>query len=383
MILQKHYTKEVFLFSIIRDALIASLFFTTTLYSVEYYEYDFRDKNNTFHIRGLLNPKSNQLKLNIFDDSWDSMPVYAKDNYAFGGIYFDTYYMFDGYKLGLFAEERATIYFNDGFVKTLYYADNDFNTFLHMDDIYTKVDPTFLKGDTNAYKIKGVYLGKVFQIKQHHFLSAKLKLYVADDVQNLFIEGTNTQERFQGTLKYYYCEENYVSNRTSDEETSQGYGYSVDIEYIYNKEKLYIYAGLLNVGGVIYWSNISKMEYTFDSKTIYLGEDGYNHRKPFGVGKYQDNVSYTQYLPLFYRASLDYALFENFSIGNNLSGYKDVVFNEPYLSFALYKSRWKLGYMYEAKTVIFGANFNHFQVEISNNFSFSQQVMQAKVHIWF
>jgi hypothetical protein len=39
--------------------------------------------------------------------------------------------------------------------------------------------------------------------------------------------------------------------------------------------------------------------------------------------------------------------------------------------------------MYEAKTVIFGANFNHFQVEISNNFSFSQQVMQAKVHIWF
>jgi len=383
MVLQKHYTKENFLFSVIKGALLAPFFFTTTLYGVQYYQYDFRDHNNTFHIKGLLDPKSNKLKLNIFDHTWESMPLYAKDNYAFGGLYFDAYYVYNGYKIGAFSEERASIYFNDGFVKTLYSSNSDFNTFLHMDDIYTKIDPTLLKGSTNAYKIKGAYLEKIFQIQQNHFLSAKLKLYVADDVQNLVIEGTNTQERFQGTLEYYYCKENYVSGRTSEETTSQGYGYSMDLAYIYNKEKLYIYAGLFNIGGVIYWNNISKMEYVFDSDTVYVGEDGYNHRKPFGIGSYQDNVSYTQYLPLFYRASFDYALFENFSFGNNLSGYRSVVFNEPYVTMKLYNTRWKLGYMYEAKTVMFGAYFNHFQVEISNNFSFSQQVMQAKVHIWF
>jgi len=359
------------------------LFFTPLLYGVDYYEHDFRDSNNTFHIRASLNPKSNELQLNIFDQTWDVMPTHVQDNYAYGSIYFDAYYNFETWKIGIFADQSASIYLNDGFIQTLYQSNNDFNTFLHNSTINTQLSKTDIDGFTNYYDIKGLYLQKLLSLSPYHTISAKVKFFVSDDIQNVDINGYNTQERFVANLEYYYRKENYISHRTSDETTSKGYGYSIDLEYIYNKERLYIYAGLLNIGGIIYWDNISKMTYFFDSQTVYVGADGYNHRKPFGVGKYEDNVKYKQYLPMFYKGTIDYALYSFLSIGNNLSGYKDVVFNEPYVTLKVYNSRYKVGYMYEANTAIFAAYFQHFKVEISNNFSFSQQVMQAKVHIWF
>jgi len=385
MVLQKlSIRKGIFSFPALRGSVFIALsLFFTSLYSVEYYEHDFRDINNTFHIRASLNPKSNKLQLNIFDQHWDIMPTHIQDNYAYGSIYFDAYYAYETLKLGVFAEKSASIYLNDGFVQTLFQSNNDFNTFLHNSSINTQLSKTDIDGYTNYYDIKGFYLQKLFLLNKYHTLSTKLKFFVSDDVQNVDINGYNTQDRFLANLEYYYRKKNYISHRTADETTAKGYGYSIDLEYIYNKEKLYIYAGLLNLGGIIYWDDISKMSYIFDSQTVYIGDDGYSHRKPFGIGRYEDHINYKQHLPMFYRASIDYAFYDYLSVGNNLSGYKDVVFNEPYITFRVYNSRYKVGYMYEANTAIFAAYFQHFKVEISNNFSFSQQVMQAKVHIWF
>ena len=385
MTLQRHYIRRGKNISFLarRGVILTLLLFTQVLFGIDYYEYDFRDRNNTYHARASFNPKSNKLQLNIFDNKWSVLPTHTQNNCAYGGVYYDFYYNYESYKIGIFRQEEALIYLNDGFIQTLYQSNNDFNTFLHKNNLNTQITDTKIEGYINYYKLKGMYLQKVFQLNKEQALSAKLKLFIADDGQEANINGHNTQQRFVANLNYYYRAKNYISKRTSSYTTSDGYGYSLDLEYIYNKEALYIYAGLLNIGGIIYWDGISQMYYNFDSQTVYLGDDGYNHRKAFGIGYYKDGVKHQQHLPIFYRASIDYQFLNFFSLGNNISGYKDVIFNEPYVTIKLYNSRYKVGYMYEGKTAIFAAYFKYFKVEISNNFSFSQQIMQAKVHIWF
>ena len=351
-------------------------------FALEYLENDFRDTNNSLHIRGSFTPKSNQLKLNVFENDWDVIPTYKKNNVAFGSIYFDVYYNFDTFKIGIFSEESAEIKLNDGFVEILYAANNDFNTFLHYSTINTKISKTAISGDANYYKTEGLYVQKLFKLSKNNYLSAKIKLHYGKNLEKIAVNGQNTQSRFNAKLDYYYSNKNYISKHNNNN-SSSGYGYSIDVEYIYNKEKLYIYAGLFNIESKLYWRGVERMEYSFDSKTTYRGSDGYNHRRPFGIGKYSGDVNYVQSLPMFYKGSLDYQLNNNFSIGDNLDGYQSVYFNEVYLTARLYNSRYKVGYMYEAKTFIFAAYFNHFKVEISNNFSFSQNVMQAKLHLWF
>ena len=364
---------------------LASLFlsFGSTLFAIDYLENDFRDINNTTHIRGILNPKSDNLALNVFEYEWVVMPQHKKNNTAFGTLYFDMYYNFNSFKLGVFEERTSSIEANSGFIQTWYKSSKDFNIFLHKNDIGQEIDYTDISGDVNYYDTRGVYLQKVFSLNQYNFLSVKLKFYYANDIQNITLDGYNTKDRFQASFDYYYSDKNYISNNDDHDKNYNGYGYGFDVEYIYNKDKLYIYAGLLNIGGHINWKGISKMHYDFDSETIYLGEDGYNHKRPFGVGKYSYNINYNQELPLFYRGSFDYKVTNNISIGNNLNGYNSVVFNEVYLNTKIYHGRYKVGYIYEIKSFIFGAYFKYFKVEISNNFGLSNKVMQAKLHLYF
>ena len=311
------------------------------------------------------------------------MPNHTQNNIAFGTVYADVYYAFESFKIGAFYEQTALVELNDGFIETLFYAKNDFNTFLHLDTINTQLRDVTLEGSANYYKTKGMYIQKIFSVQHTHFISLKAKLLLSDEIQDIKLDGSNTQARFEAGFDYYYRTKNYVSHNEGGSDSSYGYGYGFDLEYIYNNEALYIYAGLLNIGATLYWDGINKMHYDFDSKTIYLGKDGYNHRKPFGVGYYKYDINYKQDLPMFYRGSLNYEFNTIVSLGANLNGYKEYYFNELYCNIKLYNTRWKVGYINEASTLIFGAYFDHFNVEISNNFSFSQQVMQAKIDFWF
>lgn len=334
-------------------------------------------------MRGIIDPKSNKLLFNVFDHNWDTIPEHEKENYAFGVTYADLYYSFDSYKIGVFWQKTAVIDMDEGFLETWYYADKDFNTLLHKEDIGSNFQPAHIGGEANYYDSYGIYLQKVYTINKNNFLSLKLKMHYPKVMQYLSVSGYNTQSRFVGGFDYYYSDENYISKSLEKPQNPKGYGYGVDLEYIYKQEDLYIYAGLLNIGGRIHWSGLTKMHYDFDSKTIYKGSDGFNHLKPFGSGRYEYDVSYIQKMPLFYKASLDYQLNDSVSVGNNLAGQEKNVFNEPYVTCKVLQTRFKLGYIYKADTVVFGFFMNHLKLELSNKLGPSNKAIIIKLDTYF
>jgi len=382
IILQKLFIKSLVILK--RSFLIASLsLLSSNLFSFDYYKHNFLDSNNTYHFRANANPKSNILYFNTFEKDWQNLPDHKEENIAFGTAYADLYYTFENYKFGTFWEKSATIAMDEGLIQTWYYANKDFNTLLHMQDIGNNISATSINGNANYYESYGIYLQKTLSLNNENFLSLKMNLLFPKNMQNLTVAGYNTSTRFVGSFDYYYSDKNHISKSLEKTNNAKGYGYGIDIEYIYKTEKLYIYGGLLNVGGKIHWSGLTKMHYDLDSKTVYLGSDGFNHRKPFGVGKYEYNVDYTQTLPLFYQASLDYKIGRYFSFGNNLNGYKNVIFQEPYITCKIVENRLKLGYIYDAKRLVFGFFMKHLKLEFSNKIGPANRAITVNLHIYF
>lgn len=368
-----------------KRSLYALLFLPFILCSrqIDYYKNDFRERNDTFHLKASFYPKSNQLKLDTFEEKWNVIPRFKRNNIAFGTLYGDIHYNFGSVKAGVFYENGMFVSFNKGFGKTWYATDKDFNTLLHFQNINTQLEPTPISGEGIYYKIGGVFLQKSFKLAQYHFFALKLKLFGSDEVQDITLGGLNTKERFIGAFDYYYKRHNYISKRQATAKAIDGYGYSIDVEYIYNNDFLYLYGGIMNLGGRIYYDSVTRMHYEFDSQTVYKGEDGYNHRKPFGSGYYKDDEFYVD-MPTYYKGVIDIAPNRFFSFGDNIEGYKKTVFNELYISLQPFsRVRLKSGYIFEAKTAVFGIYFRNISMEISNNFSFSQQIMQANIHVWF
>ena len=310
------------------------------------------------------------------------MPEHQENNTAFGSIYFDLYYNFKDFKIGVFEERTTAIEMNNGFIETWYKADKDFNVLLHKSDIGSEISYDSILGEANYYHTRGIYIQKVFSLGKYNFLAVKLKYNLAKDIQYLQLNGYNTQNQFQASFDYYYSDENYISHNNMHDKDYKGSGFGLDIEYIFNYKKFYFYAGLLNIKSYIKWKSITKMHYDFDSVTVYKGSDGYNHRKPFGSGKYSYDVDYRQKLPMFYHSAINYEINDYLSIGDNLEGYRSTTFNEIYLNTKILNSRYKIGYIYEAKNLTFGAYFNHLKVEISNRFSYSNKLLQAKITLY-
>lgn len=368
-----------------KRGVFALLFFSLSLLAdnIPYYKHDFREENAIFYLKGSFYPKTNRLALDTFEKEWDVLPQFKQNNIAYGTLYGDVHYNIESWKIGAFYENGMFLSFNKGFGETWYKTNKDFNTLLHFQNINTQLESTQISGKGLYYKIGGLFVYKYFKPVDNHYIGMKLKVFGSDEVQDIKLSGLNTQQRFIGAFDYWYKQKNYISKRDVTADAPNGYGYSVDLEYIYSNEFLYLYGGVMNVTGKIYYDSATKMHYDFDSQTTYRGQDGYNHRRPFGKGYYKDQ-HYSINMPIYYRGVLDIAPKSSFSIGDNMEGYKDAVFNELYLTVQpLSFIRLKTGYIYEAKTAVFGVYLKHFSMEISNNFSFSQQVLQANVHVWF
>ncbi len=366
---------------------------TQHLPALDYFENDFRDKNNTTHINTILEIKSNSLPIDVFEKDWDTMPSHKTDNYAFGQLYFDIYHNFYDFKIGIFKEEKLYFNINDGFIQTWYHAKKDFNTLLHKAEIGNDISYVNIDADINYYDTQGLFIQEIIPLSKNHTFSVKVKLLKAKDLQSLEVYGKNDSQKFQMSFDYYYSDKNHISKNKNHDDIYQGSGYGFDLEYIYDNDKIYFYSGILNLNSYINWESITFMHYDFDSGiypnkcttlgVTYIKDNGYLGCKSFGTGYYKYNINFKQKLPILYKVTLDYKIKDFLSIGNNLDMSENIYFNETYINMRILNSAYKLGYIHENENILLGAYFENIDLSISKDLSTSSKIIQAKLHISF
>lgn len=266
-------------------------------------------------------------------------------------------------------------------METLVYVKKDFFKLLRVNTINNDLTESLIRGNGNYFSGSGFFLQKIFQPTLKHFLSIKLKFNYARKLQNLKINGKTNNERFSGSLDYYYSEENYITKGNTKSKKAYGLGYGIDIEYIYHHDKLYVYLGAFNIGSYIYWKNATFMHYDFDSNIVYEGDDGFTHSRPFGVGYYKYNVSFKQKIPHFYKTSLEYKIGNNILLGHNLNIYDSMYMNEPTIGYESRYATYKLGYVYENSEAIFSVYSKYMIFQISNKFSKDNDVIRVNLKL--
>jgi len=268
-------------------------------------------------------------------------------------------------------------------METWYTAQKDFFKLLANDNIYKELQDAPLSGKANYYNSYGLFIQKVFKVNSKNFLSVKLKLNYGTKLHSITLNGTTNSEHFRGSYDYYYSKENLISNGKTESSNPKGIGYGVDIEYIYNSEKIYFYLGGFNLGSYIYWDNVSLMHYDLDSDVIYQGDDGFNHYKPFGEGYYEYDVSFKQRLPQYYKTAFSYEVTDSLSTGYELNIYENMYFNKPYINYKYEGARYELAYIYENRELLFAAYFKYAIFEISNNFGPSNTFLRSSLKVSF
>jgi len=333
---------------------------------------------------GYIEAYSDKLSFDIFDEKWEQLPNHNKSNNAFGTIYYDIAYKNNKYlKFGIFREQTLDIIINDGFIKTWYNSSNDFNTLLRKSNIKDDLDTINIYGYANMYDSDGLYLEKSININSNSMISLKTKFYHGKELQYLETKGYNNKNRFELDLDLYYSTQNIVTKNEDHDNNFNGYGYGFDIEYNYNVDKLDIYLSVLNIGAKIKWNSITHMYYKFDSQTVYTGEDGYDHAKAFGNGYYKYDTTYTQKLPLRYKADIKYRIFDNIYLGDSVIANNYSSFNEIYTKYLYANQQYKFGYFIENKLANFGFGYKNFIIEISNKFGSNNKLINLKYKISF
>lgn len=372
---------------------LAFFLLTTQSYASSYLPNDFRDEIGDSNFQMYVDGKTEQLPLNLFEDEWSVLPKHTKENRAFGTLYTSLSHAYDGFSLGIFQEKNINVVFDDGFINTWFLANQDFATLLTKTTIGNELDKEYINGNGDYYYTQGIYFQKILAPSSNQWFSIKTNLLYGKEFQSLNVNGSNSNQRFLLGFDYFYNYKNVISKNKDNLDTDNGLGYGFDLEYVYEKNNLYLYGGLFNLGGKIYWKDITKMHYDFDSQTIYLGDDGYNHLKAFGVGYYEFHTNYIQKLPLYYKATINYQITDTISLGNTLNGHKKVIFNEPYTSAKIGNTLYKLGYvlgnddatfgvMFE-KINLFGAKIKNLNLEVSNKFGSGNDTMMGRVGFSF
>jgi len=349
-----------------------------TLFSSNYLYNDFTDTSYTYKVETTLDVKSDNLPLDFFDTDWKDYNKRRKNNYAFGLVNFEAMRKYNDFVIGVFLQKNADAYMNDILIETLYESDKNFFAILSNKNLYKNLDAGPILGRVNSFESSGLFFQKQFLLKDNHHFLLKLKLHLAKELDDVSVKGTSTEDSFKGKLDYYYSNSNKISNAKNLSDTPQGYGYSLDMAYIYKKDKIYAYFGVYNILSYIFWKNISYMHYDFDSQTIYVGEDGYNHYKPFGVGYYKYNLNYTQQIPTYAKGSLNYEFMNNLAFGDTVSIYEGMHYNEVYTTLKLLSVRYRLTYIPENYNLVFGVYHKHFLFEISRGFEKSNRMLQFR-----
>lgn len=357
---------------------MALLLLCASLFAQDYLYKDFRDTNATYKLNAALDVKSDNLPLDFFDTDWKDYNKRRKDNSAFGVADISITRKMNNFTFGFFRQKTSKIYLNNALIEVLHNSQNDFANILLDKNLYKEIGNAPLRGKVNDFDSFGFMLEKTFHPFSHHYFNTKVKLHYATDFNYIKVHGSSTSSDFHGTLDYYYRDENKISHAKNHSSNSYGYGYSVDLEYIYAREKFYFYFGVYNVASYIFWKNVSLMHYYFDSNTIYVGNDGYKHYKPFGVGHYSYNIDFTQQIPTYANGSLNYEITKKIALGDNISIYERMHYNEIYTNIKIASLRYKLGYVAENYNLVFAVYHNNFKIEISRGFDTSNRILQFK-----
>jgi len=126
------------------------------------------------------------------------------------------------------------------------------------------------------------------------------------------------------------------------------------------------------------------MHYSFNSNTVYIGDDGYKHNRAFGEGYYIYNQKYTQKISPFIKTKLNYKLSQNTYIGDLVDIYENFYTNELFITQKYSIFNFKLAYILENKTALFGFGTKNYYLEVSNKFSTSNTVLKLnyKIKLW-
>jgi len=318
---------------------------------------------------------SDQLKFDVFNDKWDSLPSKKEMNHLIDHSYFQASYSQNGYVFGMDYFSDGIVKLNRGFIETWYYGENNFFTILKKSDLgYYVTDPS-LYALMNYSEYVSVFAGKRFEFKNSSF---QVRFHILKGVKLHYIKltGSNTNDRFLADLEYYYTDENILTGDYNNQ-SSDSIGTKIDISYRYKKGRWEFFAGADNILGFIKWKNIAYMYYNFDSNTKYIGDDGYYHYRPFGVGKYTYGVTYTQKLPYFINYAFSYSFSKHFKIGDegiySYGGYYN-------LFYGLYR-HFKFGYIPENGNIVLGTVWNGFKLELSNNIKEHSTLIKALLEI--
>jgi hypothetical protein len=364
-----------------RVVFLTLLFTSQILFAQNYYFHDFRDANSSYKLNAVLDVKSDNLPLDFFESDWKDYDKRKKDNSAFGVASIEVSAILNNFTFGVFRQKTSNIYMNNGLIETIYESDKSFSNILGNSDIYKNLEDGPIRGKANDFDSFGVFFEKKIKLKKYHYLMAKLKLHYATGLNNIHIKGHTTDSNYKATVDYYYSDKNLLSNAKNQSSDTRGYGYTLDVSYIYQQDKIYFFLGAYNLASYIYWKNISLMHYDLDSETIYVGEDGYNHYKPFGVGYYKYNIGYKQKVPSYLKSSINYDFMSHLAFGDNISIYDKMHYNELYTNLKVGPARYKLGYVVENYNLIFGFYYKKLLFEMSRGFELSNKILQFKCEI--
>jgi len=258
---------------------------------------------------------------------------------------------------GIKYESDGIIKINRGFIQTWYYASSDFNTLLKRSDIGYYITTPEIFGVMNYSEYYGFYYHQTFKGVNvyFNFLKGNRLIYIKTT-------GSNTKNRFLADLEFYYSGKNFITNTYNGDDFS-AYGFGIDITKEGKYKDFYFRGGVYNIFGFIDWKSVNYMYYHFDSNTTYVGEDGYLHQKPFGVGYYKKDINFYQKLPLFFKYNFEYksrfGLEGIYSLNNR--------FNLPYFRYFIHRFFVKIGIVLENKNIFFGFGKRNWSVEFSRD----------------
>ena len=325
-----------------------------------------------FNIYSDINFYSDKLYFDVFSSKWKSMPSDKNINrvldFSKTGIEYKNF--------GIKLESDGIIKINRGFIETWYWAREDFNTLLKRSDIGYYITTPKIYGILNYAEYYAAYFKTNSQNIRivFNFLKGKRLDYIK-------VNGTNNKNRFLADLVYVYTGRNFITNTCNGGDFS-GYGMGIDMSSEYRYKNFFAFLGVYNILGFIDWRGVNYMYYHFDSNTTYVGEDGYLHQKPFGVGYYKRSYSFFQKLPIFFKYNLVYNL-KKTNMGSSGIFSSGNFFNMPFLEYKIKSFFIKTGYILESKMMVFGVKRKNWMIEFSKNLKLHSKALKFLLNVNF
>jgi hypothetical protein len=311
---------------------------------------------------------SDKLNLKVFETTVNAIPKHKKSNKAIGNLKHQIFTSYKNFNIGFFQNKHINVNINDGFVKTWFNLNQDFTKLLNTSTIGAALEDLDIKADFNSYDVCGIFLNKEFKLNKSNTLSIYTNILKGNDIQDIQINGQNKNSNFNLAIDYIYAKRNIITKNKDHNSDYTSYGYSIDLHHNFKYKKLNITSEIYNILSYLVWKNIAYMRYDFNSDTIYLGDDGYNHLRPFGRGKYLYTKDYKHTLPLHYKIDFQYNLYKNFSAGFKIIGNEEINMQQIFTKVKHENINYEIGYINKANLATIAFSNDKYKIEFSNKF---------------